>query len=109
MQPLPDRTLWTLDPAVDFLNHGSFGATPRPVLAAQARWREEMEREPVRFLARRLPALLDGVRARLARFLDTDDVTLTVEGSREGERFWARLAATGGEEAQALDARWRGY
>lgn len=72
MQPLPDRSLWTLDPTVDFLNHGSFGATPRPVLAAQARLREEMEREPVLFLARRLPALLDGVRARLAAFLDTD-------------------------------------
>jgi isopenicillin-N epimerase len=66
------RALWTLDPDVDFLNHGSFGATPRPVLAAQDHFRAELERAPVAFLARRLPALLQGVRARVATFLDAD-------------------------------------
>ncbi len=66
------RAAWTLDPRVTFLNHGSFGATPRPVLAAQARWRDEMEREPVAFLARRLPALIEEVRARVAGFLDAE-------------------------------------
>src|SRR6266704_1588216 len=40
---------WTLDPTVDFLNHASYGATPRPVQAAQQRWRDRMEAEPVRF------------------------------------------------------------
>lgn len=28
-----------LDPEAAYLNHGSFGATPRSVLAAQDRWR----------------------------------------------------------------------
>ena len=42
-----------LDRDVTYLNHGSFGACPRPVLEAQARYREEMERGPVRFLMRR--------------------------------------------------------
>jgi len=70
------RALWGLDPTVTFLNHGSFGATPRAVLAAQARWRDEMEREPVLFLARRLPALMDGVRARVAAFLHADPAGL---------------------------------
>lgn len=66
------RAHWTLDPTVTFLNHGSFGATPRPVLEAQARWRAEMEREPVAFLARRLGGLGEAVRARLAAYLGAD-------------------------------------
>lgn len=66
------RARWALDPTVDFLNHGSFGATPRAVLAVQHALRAEMEAEPVEFLARRLPARLDAVRARVAAFLGAD-------------------------------------
>src|SRR5439155_21732484 len=50
---------WALDPDIVFLNHGSFGATPRPVLAAQDAWRKVMEREPADFLWRLLSGRLD--------------------------------------------------
>lgn len=63
---------WQLDPAITFLNHGSFGATPRVVLAKQDEWRARMEREPVLFLARELDGLLDAVRAELARFVGAE-------------------------------------
>ena len=66
------RAAWTLDPAVAFLNHGSFGACPEPVLRAQAEWRARMEREPVLFLDREIDGLLAGARARAARFLRAD-------------------------------------
>ncbi len=66
------RDLWTLDPEVLFLNHGSFGACPRPVLEYQSRLRERLEREPVRFLARQLEPLLDEARAALGAFVDGD-------------------------------------
>lgn len=62
-------TLWPLDPEIVFLNHGSFGSCPRPVLATQARLRERLEREPVTFLVRELEGLLDEARAALAAFV----------------------------------------
>jgi isopenicillin-N epimerase len=62
---------WLLDPAVVFLNHGSFGACPREVLASQGRYRMRMEAEPVRFLTRELETQLDASRSRLARLLNT--------------------------------------
>lgn len=60
---------WDLDPAIRFLNHGSFGACPRAVLDWQAELRREMEREPVRFLARELEGRLDAARESLAAFV----------------------------------------
>ena len=62
-------SLWTLDPTVAFLNHGSFGACPSAVLAAQAALRLEMEREPVDFLVANLPGRLEGARQALSAFL----------------------------------------
>jgi isopenicillin-N epimerase len=65
----PFRSHWGLDPEIVFLNHGSFGACPRAVLAEQAEIRARIEREPVLFLGRELEARLDGVRAELGPFL----------------------------------------
>src|SRR5437762_2307505 len=64
----PMARLWPLDPAVTFLNHGSFGACPRAVLDAQARWRADLEAAPVRFPHRELAGrgvdtLVDGAHA----------------------------------------------
>ena len=60
---------WLLDPFIIFLNHGSFGATPRDVLESQTAYRARMEREPVRFLVRELEPLLDQARREVAAFV----------------------------------------
>ena len=67
--PAGDPGHWLIDESVDFLNHGSFGACPRPVLEAQARYREEMEREPVRFMTVRRGPLQDEARQALCNFV----------------------------------------
>jgi isopenicillin-N epimerase len=60
---------WPLDPAVTFLNHGSFGSCPGVVLEQQQEWRDRMERQPVQFFVRDLEALLDRARESLAAFV----------------------------------------
>jgi isopenicillin-N epimerase len=63
------RDEWLLDPEVAFLNHGSFGATPRAVLAEQDRWRALMECHPTHFMSEELPPALRAASARLAAFV----------------------------------------
>ncbi|MDB5536508.1 MAG: aminotransferase class V-fold PLP-dependent enzyme, partial [Devosia sp.] len=56
---------------VVFLNHGSFGACPRPVFAAYQNWQLELESQPVEFLGRKLTENMRGPRVALAAELGT--------------------------------------
>lgn len=96
---------WDLDPAVDFLNHGSFGACPREVLDVQARLRRQMEAEPVRFMTRRLEPLLDESRNELARLLNVDPDDLAfVRNATEGVNAVLRsLALRPGDKLLVTD------
>ncbi len=46
------RSEWPLDPAITYLNHGTVGVTPKKVLVTQQAIRDEMERQPARFMLR---------------------------------------------------------
>src|ERR1700704_5875438 len=65
------KQLFLLDPDVVYLNHGSFGACPRPVFEAYQRYQRELERQPVEFLAleRSFPDRLDTARRALAAYV----------------------------------------
>ncbi|MEM8603645.1 MAG: aminotransferase class V-fold PLP-dependent enzyme [Cyanobacteria bacterium P01_H01_bin.121] len=60
---------WALDPNVIYLNHGSYGACPQPVLAYQSQLRTQLEAQPTHFFKDELEPLLDQARYELAQFL----------------------------------------
>jgi isopenicillin-N epimerase len=72
------KSLFLLNPEVAYLNHGSFGACPRPIFEAYQRWQLELEREPVDFLVRQVRGLfkqdrggpLDDARSALANYVN---------------------------------------
>jgi isopenicillin-N epimerase len=66
------RHEWPLD--WDFLsvNHGSFGAAPRVVLAAQQDWQRRLEAQPGRFMRAVLPEALRHAADRLGAFIGVD-------------------------------------
>lgn len=73
----PDvRAMWPLEATVAHLNHGAFGAVPRPVLEEQQSWRERMESNPTRFFTRELGGALDETRSEVAQFLGCDAESL---------------------------------
>ena len=85
-QPIPGaRLLFSLDPAVAYLNHGAFGAVPIGVQRAQQRLRDEMEANPVRFFTVGLQEREAHVRAHLANFLGADpDLSALVDNATTG-------------------------
>lgn len=72
----PARRLFRLEPGVDFLNHGSFGAPPLQVLAEAERWRGRMEANPDHFFRDVLPPALRSAADELARFVRADPADL---------------------------------
>ncbi len=63
---------FSLDPTLTFLNHGSFGATPRAVQAAQDAVRALMEKEPVAFFVEHLWPGMDRVREAIGAFVHAE-------------------------------------
>jgi isopenicillin-N epimerase len=79
------RHEWTLDPDFLTVNHGSFGATPKLVLAAQDEWRRRMEAQPSRFMRAVLPDAMREAAAQLAKFVGAEGKDLAfVENATTG-------------------------
>lgn len=60
-----------LNPNITFLNHGSFGATPKPVFETYQAWQRKLEEQPVLFLGRQYHELVLEAKVPLANYLGT--------------------------------------
>src|SRR3989304_5737554 len=72
MRPFGPDSPWRLRPDVTFLNRGSFGACPAPVLDRQRELVDELEAGPVAFLDTTFEDRLDAARWAVAEFLNAD-------------------------------------
>jgi isopenicillin-N epimerase len=99
------REHFLLDPDVVYLNHGAFGACPRPVFERYQAWQRELEREPTQFIARKLPDLLEQAREALGAFVGADANDLTfVQNASTGVNMAARaLDLQPGDEVLATN------
>ncbi|HST15026.1 MAG TPA: aminotransferase class V-fold PLP-dependent enzyme [Gaiellaceae bacterium] len=101
-----------LDPGVVYLNHGSFGACPRPVFQAYQHWQRELERQPVEFLAleRGFPGRLDTARRVLAAYVGAASENLAfVPNATTGLNAVVRSLDLGpGDEVLLGDAEYGG-
>ncbi len=72
-----------LNPEVTHLNHGAFGACPKPIFDDYQKWQLELEKNTFNFFVKQGPVLLEKSRAALGEFIgcNTDDVVFTMNPS----------------------------
>jgi len=63
------RSLWSLPDDVVYLNHGSFGPSPRVVQESRGRWSRRLESQPMNFFMREMEAALEEALSTLANFV----------------------------------------
>ena len=115
--PLPQLAeQYLLDPDVVYLNHGSFGAVPRPVFDSYQHWQRELDANPSHFVGRRAPELLAAAREKLGGFINASANDLTfVPNFTYGLNIVARsldlkegdVVLTTDHEYGAIDRTWR--
>ena len=66
------KAAWDLRSDTTYLNHGSFGPSPRAVIQARQAWQAQMESQPMDFFVRRFPEALLEARQTLAQFVGTE-------------------------------------
>ena len=97
------RALYSLDPDIAFLNHGSFGAVPIPVQEDFQNWHRQIEANPVGFMVSVVPEGTEQARAALAEFVGVPTRQLAfVTNATMGINIFARaLQLSTGDEVLA--------
>jgi isopenicillin-N epimerase len=103
--PFESHGEWALDPNLDFLNHGSFGACPPSVFEVQNHWRARFEREPVSFVVSDLEPALDEARREIAAFVgcEAQDLVFVTSPTTGVGAVLASLPLRAGDEVLVTD------
>ena len=68
------KSQFLLDPTITFLNHGSFGACPKPIFEEYQRFQLELETEPVLFIQKKATGYLKVAREKLSTYIGCDSL-----------------------------------
>lgn len=73
------KSQFLLDTEITFLNHGSFGACPKPIFENYQYWQLELEKEPVQFIQKNSAQYLKTSKDALANYIgcSSDDFFYT--------------------------------
>ena len=74
--PIALKSKFLLDPEITFLNHGSYGACPKPVFKVYQQYQKDLETHPVKFMQEDVYSLLKQSRESLSQYIncDKDDI-----------------------------------
>lgn len=112
------KSLFQLNPNITFLNHGSFGACPKPIFEEFQRFQQELEFEPVRFMQKLSPGYLKNAREKLADFVgcQAQDLFFTSNPTIAVNTIMRSLKLQAGDEILttnheygAMDRTWNFY
>lgn len=112
------KSLFHLNPEITFLNHGSFGACPKPIFEDYQKWQLELEKEPVHFITVETPKFLRESRQALGNFIGchADDLVFVPNPSTAFNIIIKNLDLKSGDEILttnheygAMDRTWNYY
>lgn len=107
-----------LNPEITFLNHGSFGACPKPIFEEYQRFQLELENEPVYFIQKKSAVCLKTARESLAKFVgcNAQDLFFTPNPTFAVNTIMRSLKLQAGDEILttnheygAMDRTWHFY
>ncbi len=99
------KDLYLLNPEITFLNHGSFGACPKPVFEEYQRWQEKLEHQPVEFMTRDVYKYLKEARDVLGAFVGChgDDLVYVANPTTAVNTIVCSLDLVTGDEVLTTD------
>lgn len=112
------KAQFLLDSAITFLNHGSFGACPKPIFDEFQRFQLELEKEPVQFILKKQRDYLNVAKTRLAKYIgcDANDFFFTPNPTFASNTIMRSLNLNEGDEILttnheygAMDRTWNFY